>query len=258
VVTGDGAQTLAEVQSFGQDGQPGGTLSLAPLTFASAVTSDGDGGYIACGVTDESMDSLYRFRPDQDPEPLSFMSMCSVTPLDVTPIDGRPVLVYEDMETQRFELLDLATDETTPMSIDASGTWSAGGGRLARLSEHGLEVWDLASAQPVDVADISLPWVGNCYDPPCGPIVFDLALSDDGATLAALVGEIETGRPDVVVVDLASGAELFRATVQISDGGNLAYDGTTLAVASTYAGPVHVFDIATGAERTLDVQGKLP
>jgi hypothetical protein len=61
-----------------------------------------------------------------------------------------------------------------------------------------------------------------------------------------------------VVVDLASGAELFRVTVPNLEGASLAYDGTTLAVASFYANPVHVFDIATEAERTLDAHGSLP
>jgi hypothetical protein len=40
----------------------------------------------------------------------------------------------------------------------------------------------------------------------------------------------------------------------------LAYDGTSVAVGNSYdsAGPVQVFDVATGAERTIGAHGVLP
>ncbi len=206
--------------------------------------------------------NTYRFRAGQDPEPLSVDVLCVADSLGVTEVGGHDALVHVSPATFSLNRLDLATGDVTPLAIDlSSGPRSAGvgGGRLAMVTDAGLGLWDLATGEPLAVAPIDLPV--RAADATSGPLTSDLALSPDGATLAAVVGDPSAGTAEVVVADLATGTELFRTTVAASvEGGQLAYDGTTVAVGNFYEsnGPVHVYDLATGAERTVDVHGLLP
>jgi hypothetical protein len=95
-------------------------------------------------------------------------------------------------------------------------------------------------------------------DATAGQFTADLELAPDGATLAGLVGEVSAAS-DIVVFDLASGAELLRRTVPVTvDGSELSFDGTSVAVGSFGRGQITVFDVATGAERTVDAHGIIP
>ena len=60
-------------------------------------------------------------------------------------------------------------------------------------------------------------------------------------------------------IDLASGAELFRRPdAAPAEGGQLTFDGTSVAVGNFYDGQATVFEVATGAERTIDAHGIIP
>jgi WD40 repeat protein len=181
--------------------------------------------------------------------------------LGVTEVGGADVLVYVSPATFSLQRLDLATGAATALSIDMAslpGSASVGGGRLATFGDDGLALWDLATGDPVAVGPVDLPV--RAADATSGLFTGNLVLSPDGTTLAALVGD-GSGTSDVVVVDLASGGEIFRRTVSTSmEGANLSYDGTTVAVGNFYDsyGPVQIFDLATGAQRTVDAHGILP
>jgi hypothetical protein len=251
--------TGAELRTFRPDGQPNETHSLAPILNVQSVTSDGHGGYVACG---DGGDATFWFRPGRDPKALSINATCTADALHVTSIDDREVLGYISQGTGQFELLDLTTGETSPTPVDGwPATWSAGGGRVAGMRDDGLEAWDLATGEQIPVGPVPFPAhpVSLPVSYPEGPITSNVALSTDGATVAALIGEVAGGPSDVVVADLATGAELFRATVPVNvEGGQLAYDGTTVAVGSYYDSPVHIFDVATGAEATVNAHGTFP
>ena len=124
--------------------------------------------------------------------------------------------------------------------------WSLTTGKaLTYIEGVGLQLFDLETTREIPIADI---------DP--GPISH-VALAYDGKTAAVLTGPV-SGPVDVVVYDLASGAELFRKSIDMSaEGDQVSYDGTTLAVGNFYGdyGPVTVIDLATGAEHTIDAHG---
>jgi WD40 repeat protein len=241
VVNGD---TLV---TYGPDGEPGETVPLAPLTGVQSVVPDRHGGWIACG--DASASTVYRFRLGQAPEPIDIDPVCASDSLGVTLVDGREVLYYISGPTLTVRQYDLAAGADGPLPMDVGlplpGQVAVGGGRMAVLDDAGLRVWDLATGEPVAVPDADLG--GSSA----------LALSPDGTTLAALIGDLSAS--DVVVFDLATGDELFRRPVAPPiEGDQLSYDGTSVAVGSFYEGPVRIYDLASGAERTIDAHGVLP
>lgn len=64
-----------------------------------------------------------------------------------------------------------------------------------------------------------------------------------------------------MVVDLASGRELFCRTAPVSpEGAEVSFDGTTVAIGNFYDGygPVRIYDLGDGAERTVEAHGLLP
>ena len=206
--------------------------------------------------------NAYRYRPGEKPAPLSVSVLCVADSLGVTEVGGTDVLVYVSPATFSLQRLDLATGAATALSIDMTsqlpGSASVGGGRLATFGDDGLALWDLATGDPVAVGPVDLPV--RAADATSGLFTSNLVLSPDGTTLAALVGD-SSAASDVVVVDLASGGEIFRRTVSTSmEGANLSYDGTTVAVGNFYDGygPVQIYDLATGAQRTVDAHGILP
>jgi hypothetical protein len=234
------------------------------LAEAAAEEASGRGAPSATGPVDEPtapQSNAYRYRPGEAPAPLSVSVLCVADSLGVTEVGGADVLVYVSPATFSLQRLDLATGAATALSIDMAslpGSASVGGGRLATFGDDGLALWDLATGDPVAVGPVDLPV--RAADATSGLFTGNLVLSPDGTTLAALVGD-GSGTSDVVVVDLASGGEIFRRTVSTSmEGANLSYDGTTVAVGNFYDsyGPVQIFDLATGAQRTVDAHGILP
>jgi len=277
----------AVLKSFGPDGQPTGELSLDPITRLQAVVSDRQGGWIACNpvvvpgaVGTPEIDiadferprkegepppwspppHVYRFRPGQDPEPLDAPVECMANSMKVTDLGDRQVLVYLTMPG--LQQLDLTTGVSTAVPVDTSsafgGQWDVGGGRLAMHGQAGLQVWDLATGEPVPVGPADLPvWTPDATS---GMGTSALTLSPDGTMVAAMVGDT-TASSDVVVIDLASGTERLRRNVPVSvEGADVAFDGTSVAVSSFYDsyGATRIYDVATGAERTVDAHGLLP
>lgn len=212
-------------------------------------------------VNVEAVPDTYLFRAGQDPEPLPASAMCVADSLGVTEVDGRHVLAYVSGADLSIHLLDLetGTDSAVPLgSTPPPGQASVGGGRLAVFGDAGLEMWDLATSEPVAIGPVDLPV--RATDATEGLLTSDPVLSPDGTRLAALVGDMSS-TSEVVVVDLASGAELFRYEVPVAiEGAEVAFDGTTVAVGNYHDsyGPVRIYDVATGMERTVDTHGLLP
>jgi hypothetical protein len=250
--------TVAPTTTITAPAAPATDLGPAPTSTVPAI--DAPTG------TDEGTDGVaatpnaYRFRAGEEPEPLPVNVMCVADSLGVTEVDGRQVLAYLAADIS-IHLLDLETGADRAMVVDipsGPGRAGVGGGRLAMLTDTGLAVWDLADLSPVAVGPVDLPV--RPADATEGLLTSDLALSPDGTRLAALVGDISSSS-EVVVVDLASGDEIFRQPVPVSlEGAEIAFDGATVAVGNFYDsyGPVRVYDVASGTERTVDGHGLLP
>ena len=279
VVTDDGA----ELATFDADGQPGATLALDPLTRPQTAVSDRQGGWIVCGEEDvgeispgppESVvpvplseaagpsSPTYRYRPGEPPERLGIHVLCVGNAMRVTEVGGHQVLVYQSSRALALHGLDLVTGLDQRLPIDATGrsaqSWTVGGGRLAVMGDGGLEVWDLATGARVEIGTSDLPT--RPQGAAGGVGTSDLVLSPDGTTLAALVGDV-AAPTDVVVVDVASGSELFRRTLPVSlEGAQVSFDGTSVAVGNYYDayGPVRIYDLSDGTERTVEAHGLLP
>jgi hypothetical protein len=146
--------------------------------------------------------------------------------------------------------LVLATGEVRELPVPALGgsvtQWSATTGRVLAYTEGvGLQMFDLDSGHVLSSIDIDLDDIS------------DLALAHDGKSAAVMTGSTD-GPDEVVVYDLATGAETFRRSFDMStEGDSMSYDGTTLAVGSYYHehGPLTVIDLATGAEHTVAAGG---
>jgi hypothetical protein len=204
--------------------------------------------------------NTYRFRADHEPVPLGVNVHCLADSLSVTEVDGHPVLFYVSPATFSGRQLDLVTGADTALQIDVGDAGlsdvAVGGGRLAVLGDAGLGLWDLATGEPIAVGPVDLP--SRPAGATSGPFTDDLELSPDGAALAALVSD-GSATADLVVIDLASGAELFRRPDAAPvEGSQLTLDGTSVAVGNFYDGQATVFEVATGAERTIDAHGIIP
>jgi hypothetical protein len=204
--------------------------------------------------------NAYRFQIDQDPVPLGVNVYCVSDSLSVTEVDGHPVLLYVSPATFSGRQLDLVTGADSALQIDVGDAGlsdvAVGGGRLAVRGDAGIALWDLATGEPVAVGRVDLPV--RPAGATSGPFTVDLEMAPDGASLAALVGEV-SAPADLVVFDLASGDELLRrADAATVEGSQLAFDGTSVAVTNAYDGRTTVIDVATGAERTVQAHGVLP
>jgi hypothetical protein len=152
----------------------------------------------------------------------------------------------------------LATGEhreiALPADVDPNDfyRWAATSNRVVlHGTESGLVVFDWTTGETVPTAAID----------PGDPS--DVALSNDGTSMAVIVGDV--ARPsDLVIYDLATGAERFRETFPTlaTEGAQLSYDGTVVAVGNFYDDvvypPVTVIDLTTGARHNIDVYGVLP
>jgi hypothetical protein len=204
--------------------------------------------------------NAYRFQIDQEPVPLGVNVYCVSDSLSVTEVGGHPVLLYVSPATFSGRQLDLVTGADSALQIDVGDAGlsdvAVGGGRLAVLGDAGIALWDLATGEPVAVGPVDLPV--RPAGATSGPFTADLEMAPDGASLAALVGEV-SAPADLVVFDLASGDELLRrADAATVEGSQLAFDGTSVAVTNSYDGRTTVIDVATGAERTVQAHGVLP
>jgi hypothetical protein len=149
-----------------------------------------------------------------------------------------------------LDAIVLATGEHRELPVPdlggLPGQWSVSTGLLLTYVEGaGLQLFDLDDQKRIPTAAI---------DP--GDIS-ELALSHDGKTAAVMRGSIE-GPDEVIVYDLASGAEIFRKSFGMSiEGDEMSYDGRTLAVGSYYPDrvPLTVIDMATHAEHTIHANG---
>jgi hypothetical protein len=204
--------------------------------------------------------NAYRFQIDQEPVPLGVNVYCVNDSLSVTEVDGHPVLLYVSPATFSGRQLDLVTGADSALQIDVGDAGlsdvAVGGGRLAVLGDAGLALWDLATGDPVAVGPVDLPV--RPAGATSGPFTADLEMAPDGATLAALVGEVSASA-DLVVFDLATGDELLRrADAATMEGSQLSFDGTSVAVTNVYDGQTTVLDVGTGAERIIRAHGVLP
>jgi hypothetical protein len=286
MVPGQAVVVGNELRTYGPDGGQTGTLSLAPLDDVQAASSDLAGGWVACGMTsvaaadaaatsgtttttvpaDEPVggisDPLIWYPADRAPIALEEASpVCMASAVRVVDTPEGPTAVYSAFGSAGFSFraVVLATGEDRELSIplDPTGFYasSASPGRIiVHSDEHGLQLFDLTTGEDLPVAAIDLASPGH---------VSDIALSPDAASLAVIVGEV-AGPSDLVVYDLATGAELYRETFPLlaTEGAELSYDGTKVAVGNYYDGhddvvypPVTVIDLATGARHTIDVYG---
>lgn len=289
MVPGQAVIVGTELRTYGPDGSQTGTMSLAPLEDVQAASSDLAGGWVACGIittTPERSSSPPDYStttvpvtsdgavPDGSP-PGAFAD-----PLVWFPADGEPVVVESaaplcmadavrvvdspegptavylgDFEfTLHAVVLATGEDRIVNLPVDSTGfyRWSASTGRVVVNSdETGPQLFDLTTGEvlptvPIDIGGAS-----------------DVVLSPNGVSLAALTGDPAEGPSNLVVYDLATGAELFRERVDMPlEGAQLSYDGTTVAVGNFYDGyddvvypPVAVIDLASGARHTIDVHG---
>jgi hypothetical protein len=262
------------IRIFDADGRPAGLVDVGDgFLSVSSMVSVGDAGWVVCGMPNlgEELrsdgtggttmlpvlgeDHIYRIPPEGPPVDLG-PGIC-FTDLLATEVAGRTVVLAAANGTP-LQMIDAVTGERTNAPIDDPnypfGPWMAGGGRFAVWLDGRFRQWDLATGEALPDAPVTL----------AGP-AWGLTLSPDASTLAYATGEQESGRLDLVVVDMATGAELFRRTLPLEvTTSQLAYDGHTLAVnawdpsGNTVGGVTHVIDVATGAEHTVDAVGLLP
>lgn len=205
------------------------------------------------------LERLAWYPADGPPVPLTIdggTPMCSENSVQVVDsADGPMALIGGfsfggETPSVRLDGIVLATGEHREIPVPnlpgLPGRWSATTGRaIANIDGIGLRLYDLERGEELPIAAI---------DP--GPISH-MALAHDGKTVAVLKGEIE-GPDEAIVYDLATGAEIYRRSFDMSiEGDELSYDGKTLAVGSYYTadGPITVIDLATGAEHTIAAGG---
>lgn len=256
VVVGD------ELRTYGPDGAQTGAMSLAPLEQVQAASSDLAGGWVACGMSGPAGGQLVWFPQGGEPTPLEGTSVtCMADAVKVIDAPEGPTAVYLGVGPggsigSHYAAVVLATGEIRQLTlpVDPMGfySWAATTGKAAFYSDAtGFQLFDLATGEALPAAAID----------PGGP-VDDLVLSPDGATVALLTGDIVSPATDLVVYDVATGAELHREAFAMSlEGAELSYDGTTVAVGNYYdAGdvpypPVTVIDLSTQARHTIDAHG---
>jgi hypothetical protein len=170
-----------------------------------------------------------------------------------------PTLLYPtlagDEPRLRALVLETGEDRELPARAPTSPTlgyvtrWSATAGRVVLTTETGgLRLVDLATGADLPVAAIDVSGAS------------DVAISHDATSVAVIHDQDGAGSSDVVVYDLATGAERFRETAAMGlEGAQLSYDGTTLAFGGHDQDGVDVtvtvVDLATGARHTLDAHG---
>jgi hypothetical protein len=233
---------------------------------ASTATTAGDAADAAAdeigknrgAATGDWGDRLMWYPADGDPVDLmpDGAPMCSENSVQVVDSPDGPIALLGVMDLDpegpsvHLDGIVLATGESRSLAVsDLPGLpdqWSATTGRVLTYIEGvGLQLYDLDEGEQLPTATI---------DP--GQIS-ELALAHDGKTAAVMIGSIE-GPDEVVVYDLATGAEVFRKSFDMSiEGDSMSYDGKTLAVGNYYPnyGPITVIDMATHAEHTIDASG---
>jgi hypothetical protein len=250
--------------SFGEDPGTGATPSgedpgtERAAREASAMPGEGTGA---------GADSLLWFPADGEPTPLTSTStFCSADAVQVVDAPEGPTAIYDsfrpvdpedpDQATGELHAVVLSTGEDRPLGIDfepGDAMWAVSTGRLLVQDTGGVRLLDIATGDELPLGDVTIDRSSS-----------DLVLSPDATSAAWLTGDPMQDATDLVVVDLATGAERYRETFPMSlEGAQLSYDGTTVAVGNFYEGhdaveypPVTVFDLADPqARRTIDVHG---
>jgi hypothetical protein len=329
----------SEIRTYGPDGTATGTVDLAPVSFVQAAASDLDGGWVICGeipwgenpppelpgdtwedvmeALDEARtwgDAMVATPADEVPPEATTTTTAAPTSIVTAPVpaetpeavasdpafsptqtaavwfpaDSEPVVLEgglggipggcmaDSMQVvdspegpimltpkligmeagMKAVVLESGQIRELPLRVPLTGAvprWSVTAGRgVITTADGGVRLVDLASGADLPVAPIDVSGAS------------DVAISQDGASVAVLYDPSGSGleSSEVVVYDLATGAERFRETGAMGlEGAQLSYDGTTLA----YGGhdgngvdvPVTVVDLATGARHTLDAHGLL-
>jgi hypothetical protein len=266
----EGADGTSDLNTYGPDGAPTGTVDLAPLEDVQVAGSDLQGGWVACGSiyggpdTGEGTprtdftDQIMWFPAGSEPVVLETRpeSFCIADSMQVVDAPEGPTVVYLAQPYDAgiaLHAIVLATGEQreVPLRVEATNDsrWAASTGLVVATVDDGpLQLFDLVSGDSLPIAAIDVPRAS------------DIVLSPDATSVALIVdptGELEPA--EVVVYDLATGAERFRETFQMNlEGAQLSYDGTTLAVGNwsdDYGGTTTVIDLASGARHTIDSHG---
>lgn len=262
------------------------TVPLAPLENVQSASSDLTGGWVACGMVsaastesrppgesptstgaaDDTVpggfsDPLIWFPQGREPVELGSGAMCMADSVRVVDSPEGPTAFYlawgsDGSIGNNWRAVVLATgqDRELDLPVDPEGfyRWSTSPGRIiVHSDESGFQLFDISTGESLPVAPIELS----------GPS--DVALAPDATSVAVIVGEVD-GASDLVVYDLATGAERYRETFPdlATEGAQLSYDGTTVAVGNYYEGyddvvypPVTIINLATGARHTVDAHG---
>lgn len=257
--------TGGELRTFNPDGTPqGGPIDLAPMTLVQAAASDLEGGWVVCGSDAEIQDHLIWYPADGDPVELAASFGCmSESVRVVDSAEGPMVLVSAHRQLSHageggappppfLHGVVLATGEsrTLPVSLppgEGAFRWAATTDRALVHREGGrFHLFDMATGAELPMADVDFGLPSH------------IALAPDGASAAVLVGDAFYGPVDLIVFDLATGAERLRRSFPMpAEGDEMSYDDTRVAVGNFYADrvPVTVIDLTTGAEHTIDAHG---
>jgi hypothetical protein len=208
------------------------------------VRSDLAGGWVACGTAG----TLVWYPAGQAPVVLSGTTPICTTetlqPLHVVNSADGPTAVYESATGVRAVVLASGQDravEIPDLPEVEPGGWSAATGRLLVRSEGRYRLFEIDTGDEIAIATVEAP--------PGATFV----LAPDAATVAMRADD------EVFVVDLASGTEQHRETLEANVFPFLSYDGKAIAVprippdGSYQTAEVAVLDLATGSVRTLDV-----
>lgn len=257
-----GPTTTATVGDNGR-GEPGAAEETAAADAVAdrraTATESGRGGSADGPTAPTSRDALVWLPAEGEPVVLDDAPLCMAGAVHVVDSPEGPTAVYVTMaapgdETSGLPVtsraLVLGTGEDRPLEIPSSGAidiprWSVTSERFLVHDSTGLQVYDLATGEELPVPAIPLDRVS------------DVVLAGDGGSIAAITGSA-TGPSEVVVYDLTTGDELFRELFDMpTEGAELSYDGSTLAVGNYYEGngDVTVIDLAEGARHTLEAHG---
>ena len=269
----------SEILTFDEHGERTGQISIAPLEQALEILPDLHGGWIVCGSQgfdvpvdlndlpagppEERGPSTFRFRAGAEPELIADFD-CGLVDMAVTPIAGRDIaigVIYKPApndplaEVGHMEMVDLATGEVLPNTLfkypDLFSKWSAVNGRLAEWKDGALTLWDLATGAQLPAASPTLAG---------GQHVVEIDLSPDGTRVATVTGEYDAGTSELVVADVATGADVLRLPLDLDiNEVQLTLGDTTVAVGGFDEPPITVYDLATGEpSRRIDVHGLFP
>jgi hypothetical protein len=245
-----------QLMTYTTDGTPLGGRSLAPLGQVVAITSDTEGGWVAC---DADHPAPVWFPANALPVALDVHVECVPDALAVARSDdGVPALVYVDRRSGegRWRLAARALDADRPGDGDVDlgieglpaswAVWSASPDGVVAEGPDGIVLLGLDGAV-----------VPDAIEPGGGTAALRVATTSDWpftrlvTTVAGVVVHLD-GSSEVVVWDAATGEERWSEAVA-ADGADvdLAYDGERVAFTGA-GGVIEVVDLRSGERHTLD------